>query len=96
MAASGAMPASACAARSPYRGPRSSGAGPGTWSGEAHEIDAVIAMSEFSRRKHLEFGLPCEPEVLPYFLPDPEPDARRVRVPRRTSGRISSSPGGSS
>lgn len=55
------------------------------WTGymerQLHEIDAVIAMSEFSRRKHLEFGLPCDPEVLPYFLPDPEPDARRVTGP---------------
>lgn len=52
------------------------------WTGymerQLRQIDAVIAMSEFSRRKHLEFGLPCDPEVLPYFLPDPEPDARRV------------------
>lgn len=55
------------------------------WTGymerQLREIDAVIAMSEFSRRKHLEFGLPCDPEVLPYFLPDPEPDARRVTGP---------------
>lgn len=52
------------------------------WTGyldrELRHVDAVIAMSEFSRRKHLEFGLPCDPEVLPYFLPDPEPESRTV------------------
>jgi glycosyltransferase involved in cell wall biosynthesis len=36
-------------------------------------IDAFLAMSEFSRRKHREFGFPREMTVLPYFLPDPEP-----------------------
>lgn len=39
---------------------------------ELERIDAVIAMSEFSRRKHREFGLERDMEVLPYFLPDPE------------------------
>ncbi len=52
------------------------------WTGyldrQLRHVDAVIAMSEFSRRKHLEFGLPCDPEVLPYFLPDPEPESRTV------------------
>ena len=33
-------------------------------------VDAFIAMSEFSRRKHLEFGFPRDMIVLPYFLPD--------------------------
>jgi glycosyltransferase involved in cell wall biosynthesis len=55
------------------------------WTGyldrQLRYVDSVIAMSEFSRRKHLEFGLPCDPEVLPYFLPDPEPDARTVVGP---------------
>jgi glycosyltransferase involved in cell wall biosynthesis len=37
-------------------------------------LDACIAMSEFSRRKHREFGLPIDMEVVPYFLPDPEPE----------------------
>ncbi len=32
-------------------------------------MDSVIAMSEFSRAKHREFGLQREMEVLPYFLP---------------------------
>jgi hypothetical protein len=31
-------------------------------------VDAFIAMSEFSRRKHHDFGFPKEMEVLPYFL----------------------------
>ena len=33
-------------------------------------VDAFIAMSEFSRDKHREFGFPHEMEVVPYFLPD--------------------------
>ncbi|MEP6571598.1 MAG: glycosyltransferase family 4 protein [Gemmatimonadota bacterium] len=39
---------------------------------ELHHVDTFIAMSEFSRAKHREFGFPREMEVLPYFLPDPE------------------------
>lgn len=34
------------------------------------KVDTVVAMSEFSRRKHQEFGLQRSMEVLPYFLPD--------------------------
>lgn len=45
---------------------------------ELHHVDAFIAMSEFSRQKHREFGFPREMEVLPYFLPDPEPAGARV------------------
>jgi len=33
-------------------------------------VDAFIAMSEFSRAKHREFGFPRDMEVVPYFLPD--------------------------
>jgi glycosyltransferase involved in cell wall biosynthesis len=33
-------------------------------------VDAFIAMSEFSRRKHREFGFPREMEVMPYLLPE--------------------------
>ncbi|WP_461306780.1 glycosyltransferase family 4 protein, partial [Albidovulum sp.] len=33
-------------------------------------MDLIIAKSEFSRRKHAEFGLRQEMTVLPYFLPD--------------------------
>ncbi len=36
-------------------------------------IDTFIAMSEFSRAKHREFGFSPDMTVLPYFLPDPEP-----------------------
>jgi len=35
----------------------------------AKRVDAFIAMSEFSARKHAEFGFKQEMEVLPYFLP---------------------------
>lgn len=46
------------------------------WTGmlerESRHVDAFIAMSEFSRAKHKEFGFAREMEVLPYFLPDPE------------------------
>lgn len=34
------------------------------------KADLVIAKSEFSRRKHVEFGLKPQMQVLPYFLPD--------------------------
>ena len=44
------------------------------WTGllerRLREVDLFIAKSEFSRRKHREFGLTEEMEVLPYFLPD--------------------------
>src|SRR5439155_7413318 len=35
---------------------------------EAWHIDTFIAMSEFSRDKHREFGFPREMEILPSFL----------------------------
>jgi len=37
---------------------------------ELHNVDTFIAMSEFSRTKHAEFGFTRPMEVLPYFLPD--------------------------
>jgi glycosyltransferase involved in cell wall biosynthesis len=37
---------------------------------QAGHIDAFIAMSQFSRDKHREFGFPRDMEVVPYFLPD--------------------------
>jgi glycosyltransferase involved in cell wall biosynthesis len=40
---------------------------------QLRHVDSFIAMSEFSRSKHREFGFPREMEVLPYFLPDPAP-----------------------
>ena len=46
-------------------------------------IDAFVAMSEFSRSKHHEFGFPFEMEVLPYFLPDAAPSTPRPRPQQR-------------
>lgn len=40
---------------------------------QLRHIDVFIAKSEFSRRKHAEFGFTREMEVLPYFLPDDDP-----------------------
>ncbi len=40
---------------------------------ELRHIHGFIAMSEFSRAKHHEFGFTREMEVVPYFLPDPAP-----------------------
>ena len=37
---------------------------------EAQHVDTFIAMSQFSRAKHREFGFPRDMEVVPYFLPD--------------------------
>jgi glycosyltransferase involved in cell wall biosynthesis len=52
------------------------------WTGllerSLRHVDGFIAMSEFSRRKHLEFGFPRDMDVLPYFLPDPEAGGARV------------------
>lgn len=44
-------------------------------------VDAFIAMSEFSRRKHQEFGFSRDMEVLPYFLPDDEPERPQSGTP---------------
>ena len=55
------------------------------WTGllerELRHVDSVIAMSEFSRQKHAEFGLRKPMEVLPYFLPDPEARGASVEGP---------------
>ena len=48
----------------------------------ARYIDAFIALSEFSRSKHREFGFCAEMEVLPCFLPDPEPPEASNAEPR--------------
>ena len=51
---------------------------------EARHVDVFIAMSEFSRLKHAEFGFTREMEVLPYFLPDadsPAPPAVTAEAP---------------
>lgn len=39
------------------------------------EVDTFIAMSDFSRDKHHEFGFSKPMEVLPYFLPDTDGDS---------------------
>lgn len=51
------------------------------------QIDAFIAMSAFSREKHREFGFPFEMEVLPYFLPDPPPNAPAPERQRESGAR---------
>ena len=45
-------------------------------------VDAFIAKSEFSRRKHHEFGFARPMEVVPYFLPDPDAEERAAPAPR--------------
>lgn len=39
---------------------------------QLRNVDAFIAMSEFSRDKHREHGFPSDMEVLPYFLGSPD------------------------
>jgi glycosyltransferase involved in cell wall biosynthesis len=49
------------------------------WTGfldrQLDQVDTFIAMSEFSRTKHREFGFPRDMTVLPYFLPDTTDDS---------------------
>lgn len=61
-----------------YRRPPQLWRATGLLEREIRHVDTVVAMSEFSRDKHREFGFPREMEVLPYFLPDPEPSGRPV------------------
>lgn len=49
----------------------------GTLGRALREVDAFIALSEFSRDKHHEFGFPYEMEVLPPFLSAGEPGMSR-------------------
>ena len=51
------------------------------------EVDLFIARSEFSRRKHRDFGFPRPMAVLPYFLPGPFPDRPEPRTPDRPHDR---------
>lgn len=37
---------------------------------QLEHVDSFIAKSEFSRKKHQEFGFPKKMEVVPYFLPE--------------------------
>jgi len=39
---------------------------------QAHHVDTFVAMSEFSRQKHREFGFDRQMEILPQFLPATE------------------------
>jgi glycosyltransferase involved in cell wall biosynthesis len=41
---------------------------------QLRHVDVFVARSEFSRRKHHEFGFPRPMEVLPYFLPGDFPE----------------------
>jgi glycosyltransferase involved in cell wall biosynthesis len=49
---------------------------------QLRHIHVFIAMSEFSRNKHHEFGFPRPMEVLPYFLPDTSPSDLMVERER--------------
>jgi glycosyltransferase involved in cell wall biosynthesis len=49
---------------------------------ELAHVDTFIAMSEFSRAKHKEFGFPREMEVLPYFLPESEQEGSAADTTR--------------
>jgi glycosyltransferase involved in cell wall biosynthesis len=51
----------------------------GTFERALAQVDTFIAMSEFSRDKHYELGFPHHMEVVPYFLPDPEPLTETLR-----------------
>lgn len=44
-----------------------------------HHVNQFIAMSEFSRAKHAEFGFPAPMRVLPYLIPDADIAARAGR-----------------
>lgn len=44
----------------------------GTLDRALDQVHAFVARSEFSRRKHREFGFPRDMEVVPYFVPLPE------------------------
>jgi glycosyltransferase involved in cell wall biosynthesis len=53
-----------------YRRPPQAWRHTGLLERELHHVDAFIAMSEYSRRMHREFGFPRDMEVVNYFLPD--------------------------
>ena len=55
----------------------------GTLERSLEHVDVFIAKSEFSRRKHREFGFPRDMEVLPYFLPDRSRAPAALDVERR-------------
>jgi glycosyltransferase involved in cell wall biosynthesis len=85
-----------CTGRECFRCQLAFGRPPQLWRSTAllerhgKHVDAFIAMSEFSRAKHREFGFPFEMEVVPYFLPDVAvADARPTRDP---ANRVHSRP----
>ena len=53
-----------------YRRPPQAWRHTGLLERELRHVDAFIAMSEFSRAKHREFGFPRDMEVVNYFLPE--------------------------
>jgi glycosyltransferase involved in cell wall biosynthesis len=75
-----------CDGRECLRCTLSAGRPPQLWRGtgllekKAREVDAFLALSEFSARKHREFGFETPMEVFPSFLPD---DAAPAAVPQR-------------
>lgn len=55
---------------------------------QLQRVDAFIAKSEFSRRKHAEFGFRFPMRVVPYFLPDgPAPSAAVEATTARPQAR---------
>lgn len=54
---------------------------------QVNRVDVFIARSEFSRRKHQEFGFQPPMQVLPYFLPGPYPPAPEPRSAHRPHER---------
>ena len=84
-------------ARSGYRRPPQLWRSTGLLERSLHDVDTFIALSEFSRDKHREFGFPRDMEVLAAHrvrLPMPARSTRRLRA--RTHGRTSSMPDDSS
>lgn len=61
---------------------------------QLEHVDLFIARSEFSRRKHREFGFPREMEVLPDFVPDGDPDDRPSAPGPERTGRTTRTGGG--
>ncbi len=67
-----------------YKRPPQAWRSTGLLERQLDHVDTFIAMSEFSRDKHHEFGFPKPMEVLPYFLPDTgdEPAAAESPIDR--------------
>jgi glycosyltransferase involved in cell wall biosynthesis len=54
----------------------------GFMEAQLEHVDRFIAMSEFSRDKHHEFGFAHAMDVVPYFLPDPDEAGAPAPGPR--------------